>query len=537
MVENCRALLAYSLGRDGDTQIFESALAMIERPLNFNDSCLQVTAALNSGLERVGKEINCLNRFKKRLDTSITPLRVLQTMFRIESASSPPETLSLFVSLSAEIEHLTEKMATLIAGEFQAIENTAATVGSVAAQVRALHQKQVEAAGRRAEILQSVAALELQVEAGKARDQNLLDVAESISQQIGVMVSGLQYQDILNQRLQHVVEGLAEVADHSQRICSHMPSASRADALRFLRDASRIESAQLEGVEETLDGTLNRLRAALEGLARHAADLSCNRAQEGNSAVDTLVRALLDTICENTKLIESTSKQACEISTALQPIEGMLGNLTGSILSLSARIRLISLNAQVQAAQAGEGTGLEVLACRSRTIAEEIVLEVANLADVLSGLKQQLRLGLEEAAAMHARSVEFLTLLQQGGAEQSRRLQKFRSGMTDTRLAVDGQIRRIQMDSAGLARSVEESAAVQETIASTRTELAAFSDGLSIRLLNDQGRSRVEHLTQTYTAATERAAHENALQTGTAAVPLVPWTNPVSPVEGSVELF
>ncbi len=533
LVAGSRRLLHASQGRDGDVSVFQAAIDMMERPHSFNDECLEITARVDADLESVAARIGKLDRFQTKLDASLAPLRILEIMFRIESASAPPEILALFVSLSSEIAHLMEQMATLISREFEAIESTAVTVGEVAARVRSLHARQSGAQRRRGEIQSSMAALGAEIEEDQVRDQRLIGASESIHQKISGMVGALQYQDILNQRLEHVIEGLAEMAKQSRAL----PGGSSGDALCFMRDASRVQAVQLEGVAEALGEAMERLQVSLDGLAEEARGVGARSvagAGKDGRAVDRMVRVLLDTIQENTDLIESTSTQTGEIRAALEPIGGLLGNLTGSILMLSARIRLISLNAQIQAAQAGEGTGLEILACRARTIAEEIVAQVAELAAELGDLKLALAADLEQIAATRTRSAEFLSLLREDGGQQSARLRHFQDQMQMERQSVAEHIEQIQAESASLSALLSVRSALLEIFGATRTGLQQFGVALSERLTHRNTSTAIEGLARSYTAASEWAAHHRAL-TGESSAMMAQSAPALA--EGSIELF
>ena len=536
LVAGSRRLLHASQGRDGDASVFQAAIDVMERPLSFNDECVEITARVEADLESVAVRIGRLHRFQAKLDASLAPLRILEIMFRIESASAPPGILALFVSLSSEIARLMEQMATLIAREFEAIENTAVTVGEVAARVRRLHARQSGAQRRRGEIQSSMAALGAQIEEDQVRDQRLIGATESIQGKISGLVGALQYQDILNQRLQHVIEGLAEMAKQSRALSS----GASGDVLCFMRDAPRVEAAQLEDVGDTLGDIMERLRVSLDGLAEEARGVGAGSAAAGSAAAmdgraaDRMVRVLLDTLQENTELIESTSTQTGEIRAALEPIGGLLGNLTGSILGLSARIRLISLNAQIQAAQAGEGTGLEILACRARTIAEEIVAQVAELAAELEGLKHALGADLEQMEATQMRSAEFLRLLREDGGQQDARLRHFQDQMQKERQSVAEHIEQIQAESTSLSASLSVRSTLLDILGATRTGLQQFSVALSARLTHRNTSTRVEDFARSYTAASERAAHHRALTAESA--PMMAQPAPAL-AEGSIELF
>lgn len=542
LVESARNILKFSAGQEGDESIFQSSIDLMERPLNFNDECLKITAELDIRVASIADRIRRLRGFREKFDAGIAPLRILQTMFRIESASSPAAVLSLFTSLSAEIESLMDEMSTLVAREFETIESTVPMMQGVSARVRTLHERQTDARNGRAVMQDSMARIEVRFEEDKARDLRLLGVSESISQKIAGMVGALQYQDILNQRLQHVVEGLADIAEESRNLAGGTRLHARDDdALGFLRDASRVEAAQLKGIEDVLDGAVARLSAALEGLAREAGDLraecsSRDGARANEAAADAMVQILLEAIRLNTELIESTSRQAGEIGAALEPIGGMLGNLTSSILKASARIRLIALNAQVQATQAGGGTGLEVLASQARAVAEAITAHVSEIAGELSDLKQELGSSLRQMEHMRDRSAELLHFLLQDGQEQKARLGRFGSRMRAETQCTAERIDEIQTQSGRLSSLLEVRSNLLEIIGSARQELENFSADLCTRLWRRTSVERVEKHARSYTAQAERTAHAQALQRegacGQGASAVIPAL-----VEGSVELF
>lgn len=524
---------------NGESSIFQSAIDTMERPLNFNDECLGITARVDQSLALVADRIGRLHRFKLKLDRNMAPLKILQTMFRIESAGSPPGIRSLFVSLSAEIEHLMGQMSELIGRQFEAIGSTEVTVLDVAARVRVLHARQTKAAKGRTGIQRSMSRLESQFEEDKVRDQDLVSASQAISGKIAGMVGALQYQDILNQRLQHVIQGLTDMAEESRNLSRGAIVSKHGDALCFLRDASRVESAQLEEVEEVLDGAVADLRKALAGLAQAARHMGPQCITAGSASpgasLDGMIRVLLETIQENTELIESTTRETCEIAAALEPIGGLLGNLTGSILNLSARIRLIALNAQVQAAQADEGTGLEVLACNARSVADEMAAHVEQIADELAALKQELAASLKDMEYTHSRSTEFLHFLLQDGKEQQTRLHLFRDRtLADLRSAAD-LVAQIETQSGSLSASLDTCSEVLAVIGFARNELENFSERLFARLWRDTRSTRLEEHARSYTAASEHAVHVRALQ-GAASGAFAPSPVPAM-AEGSVELF
>ncbi|HWE52039.1 MAG TPA: hypothetical protein VG273_19760 [Bryobacteraceae bacterium] len=535
LLDSSRKLLKYSLGHD-DASTFQAAVAIMEKPLEFNEECLGITEKLDRNLALVAVRIGRLHRFRSALDASIAPLKILQTMFRIESAASSPEIQSLFTSLSAEIERLLFSMSTMIAREFEAIERTGATVRDVIARLEGVRFLQVKAQARRSQIAESLQKLEAQIETNKEKDVRLIGATQAVAGKVAGMVAALQYQDILNQRLQHVLEGLGSLAERLQALRGNNCIAE----LNFVRDASKVESAHLEDVESVFGGAVETLRSSLESLAEEMGglDRQCIRmdgVESSSAACDGMVQVLLDSIGENLELTELSSARSEEIFAVLEPIGSLLGNLTGSILELSARIRLIALNAQIQAAQAGDGSGLEVLSSQTRSIAEEIARIVTDIAAELAVLKEGLKSGLEDVEYTRFRSLEFLRFLREDGAEHEARLHGFRNRMLAELKRVGELITSVQTESRGLSASLDMPSAALSVVAEARGELLRFSDSLSVRLDGHARGSGLLQHTRAYTAAAEHAAHARALRPDSGGDAEMFPAPPV--VEGSVELF
>jgi hypothetical protein len=527
-----RRLLQYSLGQDDTPSTFGAAIQVIERPLRFNDDCLPITRKVEDSLSGVAARISTFHQFRSTLNVAIAPLQILQTMFRIESAAACPETQALFVSLSSEIERLMERMSTMIAREFDAIEQAGSAVSDVIGRLRELRVRQSLASERATQITASVKRLEDEIEANRARDIQLVGATERIASRVANIVACLQYQDILTQRLSHVVSGLDDLAARLDR----SESCGELQSMKFLRDVALVEARQLDDIEKILDQAIGSIVQTLGDLSNEIGGLSnecvlLNGVESSSGACDGMVQMLLETFDENLLLIQTTSEQSDTICAVLDPIRSLLGSLTGNILDLSAQIRLIALNAQVQAVQAGAGTGLEVLSDHTRSIAEEMARIVASLATELDGLKEGLKIGMDHAALGRDRSRQFLVYLRAEAEVQEGKLHEFRNRMLAELRFVGEQINKVQNDSLSMAAALDIRPSTVEAIRSLREELEWFSGELQMRLPKCGHAEDLAALAARYTTAAERTSHERALDGSANAA------EATSSPEGSVELF
>jgi hypothetical protein len=297
-----------------------------------------------------------------------------------------------------------------------------------------------------------------------------------------------------------------------------------------------VEARQLKDIETILDQTIATMVQTLGDLSSEIGGLSnecvlLNGVESSSGACDGMVQTLLETFDENLLLIETTSDQSDAICSVLEPIRGLLGSLTGNILDLSAQIRLIALNAQVQAVQAGAGTGLEVLSDHTRSIAEEMARIVASVATELDALKEGLKNGMDDAALGRDRSREFLVYLRAEAEVQEGKLHEFRNRMLAELRFVGDQINKVQSDSLSMAAALDIRPSTVETIRSLREELEWFSGELENRLPKGGPAEDLATLAARYTTAAERSSHEHALER------LANVPEAVDSPEGSVELF
>jgi hypothetical protein len=179
-----------------------------------------------------------------------------------------------------------------------------------------------------------------------------------------------------------------------------------------LNTLARVQRAQLSAVEAELANAEAAMAGAIHELSQRAAGIiqtGCElRSWPTLGGEADTVGGLQASLARIEPLVQASRQLREEARTLLDPLVGLAANLTGAMRDVSLRIKLIALNAQIQAVQHGGRTGLEVLSQRtcqisdevdqlSRAAAVELDALLADFREVNTGCGELLREATEQA--------------------------------------------------------------------------------------------------------------------------------------------
>lgn len=364
---------------DGDHHL-HGAIDVLYPPVRVLDECLNRSAAVISRLCEHQALITDIRRLESLMDDIVAPLRFIQVSFRIESAVLDPEARGVFVGLTHEIEQLYQQVVGLFAEQFTSLANAHrqidALVTRLGPQIKA-HQQLVDR--KKALIEKTLDDLRHALEENQNQDVRLVGAAHSLKAAVAKVVNAVQFQDITRQKLQHVDEALTGIRERINDPAfgqGRRRGDAAAELGSFINEVGAVQLAQIASVQKELRDAEQSIGDAFSSILHHAGqvDEECvllRNFKTSSVEVDGMVQVILNTLDDLTGLVNDTLIIQSEVSATLTPLAGMASNLTGTMSRLSQSIRLIALNAQIQAAQVGMGTGLEVLAQRTCNLADE----------------------------------------------------------------------------------------------------------------------------------------------------------------------
>lgn len=365
-----QALLAWS----GRIQTGEAALAAttsrIKSRLEQGEAFAGELDTLVSGLSDYRARIQQLCSDQTTMERTLSPLRIIHSQFRIESARLPVELQASFAAITMEIARLDEEVQANFEKHAASLHALKTQVGATADTLRAQAVSLgASAQERRVSVQQSLARIERMLESSGRRDRSMREVIVRINRDSGAIIVNLQYQDITRQKLEHIQTALEElVAPLPKR-------AQTPDRLHRLGMLSRIQAGQIEGIQAELNQATSLIRGGLDAVLSHfqQIDTECFAGAALNDVIaemDAMVTEIATTRTVTEELMLS-SLQALDAATRqAHEFTQVTSRATGTMRQLANDIRLMGLNAQVQAVNVDLGS-LEVLAGNAYSISVE----------------------------------------------------------------------------------------------------------------------------------------------------------------------
>ena len=396
LVEHCEALIALALGQGGGEIMIDAAAQHIWHAIEFVERNDQRVHSLIEQLRVADRQITLTLGSEQTLVRTLAPLTFVQTLFRVESASLSHEVREMFHALGSEIERIRVRVETGFREKFALVREIQRILRRAIQHLVTEQQRvQKSVAALRSHLTTSLGAMRASYEKNRDRDTRLIGVSQAVNQATGQVVMALQFQDILNQKLQHTHAVLEEMTASFD----HLPAdrSGACHSLRFIQQSGQVAAAQLAAMHDELVNAGTTIGGGLREIIRlmETIDGDCVALRDLDSVttgVDGAVQILLDSLEDVRRLLSAAETHTTGAHQEIAPIAGMTTNFTAFMRELSLEIQLIGLNAEVQSARVGAGTGLEVLSAQTSAISRdtsELSLTLAAQVDTLtSGLDQ-----------------------------------------------------------------------------------------------------------------------------------------------------
>ena len=516
LVAQSEKLLGYVTGSVGGDVELQKAIDLLGQPLGFVRSGHERTSRLIERLKHHQSQLENVGRHEAVLNGTVAPLKFIQTLFRVESATLPAEVQGIFTGLTKDIENLQTRVTDIFGEQFQSLASARFTIRELIGRLAEQTARQERVSREKQELIgSSLEALRADMRENQNRDVRLTRTSRSVHETIGRIVTGMQFQDITRQKTEHVLAAVAEMDERFSAMRGGSGRAASAEHLRFLREAARLQIGQLESIRADLAGAEAQIRASFDRLAADATEIDQECVNLGtfksvSAAEDGMVQSLLNIVAELRLLIAGTVAVQQEAYETIKPLGGLASNLTGVLRQLSVNIKLIAINAQIQAAHVGQGTGLEVLSERTSAISDEIYRLNEKVGIDLDGMVAGLEEVVAEFRSLSDTGQEQRRLLAEEGAQEELRLHAYRDATLQCFISVGSSAGELEQSIRATLASVRFGALADQMIDplldALRDVLRAVEDsGVAARHPDDQRLTR--HLTANYTMASERAVH------------------------------
>lgn len=512
-VRHSETLVNTVTGRTGGSEVFFSAMAVLEPPLVFlNDSHVQMKALLDRLKHDNACIVNLING-REDLQRTMAPLKYIQTSFRIESAPLGVEVQTMFHALTQEIEKLHAQVCELFSTKYEELQHIQRTIAEVISKLETQTDKVWENIAReKVQIDSTLKQLQRELSDNRKRESSIASLSGKLAWEIQQVVTGLQFQDIISQRLQHTFAALNEVREQFDG----------SDAgIRFIAEAACLEAGQIAAVRQDLAGAEKSVKAGTMAVLDQIteADAKCVSLRDFEhltTSADGMVQVLLDVFVTLKQQISATVSGCASAYEILRPIGSMASDLTMVVHDLSQRIHLIGLNAQVQAAQVPDGMGLEILSARTSEISRDTNRISESMASQLDHLVSGLNETLQSLEKLHAHASGQQTVLGEQGATCQQQLHGLRDAALASLVGIHDLLNGIRHQGETVLATADYVATADDTLARLEEALGAVAATAAAQCGTPgrAGTTRVASLKENYTMASERDVFESIVTHG-----------------------
>jgi methyl-accepting chemotaxis protein len=218
-------------------------------------------------------------------------------------------------------------------------------------------------------------------------------ISEQVSADIGTVVASMQFHDITRQQIEHVIEALEKLQQHTdigpetnEETCSVLVAETG--------DVCELQTAQMRHAADQLAKATVAILDSLRDIGAKQAQISLDLQQAlmGNSG--TSENSLLDTMEEEmhqvTRILQNCDQADQELAAAMQEVTGTISEIGGFVSDIEAvgsEIDLIALNAQIKAAHTGtQGAALGVLAEAIKRLSLDAVTQTEAVSSTLHAI-------------------------------------------------------------------------------------------------------------------------------------------------------
>ncbi len=351
--------------------------------------------------------------------------------------------------------------------------------------------------------------------------------SKSVVDSVGRVLLAIQEHDITRQMIEHVVEGLSQF----EADLGNGPVAEPAGALVEVFQLCRLLHAQLQKARRRFSGALTDMEAGLQVMSSVAADLvetTGGLAGTQDAGLFFSVEQGIEQAAQQLRAhAENRQASAAALGRANATLQGMSGFIR-AIESIGEQIKIIALNAQVEAEKTGtEGRALASLAKAIREVSIQVHGMTVSVSRVMTDM---VRDGTVTAADLGDGSaiVTALGAVARQLRERHQAMLQLAGVLRDGAEAVRSQVGALVPQLADQRRAVR-------SLANIELELSLVGRAAEAVAGPGSGDSqRLKELAERYTMEDERSTHHQVVA-GEAAGPME--TAPTSVLGDNVELF
>ncbi|MBC2606745.1 hypothetical protein [Pelagicoccus albus] len=363
--------------------------------LQFIGSSADSVKELVTTLENSSQSIGSTLAFEPQLEQTFSQLTYIRTLFAVEAAPLEQTDKVMFTSLVEEIHRLQTDVTGIFKDNFEALKKHRSKIDQISQSLKQQASSQLKVLDESTRELENSLRSQTEIlEQNIATSSRLNTYGDEISNCIGNAIISLQTQDIVSQKLGHIYETSDETRERFEQAETTKNKAQKTEHLRFIENASMVIVNQIESIKDELrsadqsvDKSMRDIISSIKSMDSESQGSSSNRlVNEGESARGKSLIRVFEKADQTVSNIEKFLKEAFR---TIEPIRSQTDSASSTIMTLSAQLHLIGLNAEIHAARIGGNTALETLSAKTSEISVEtrdLCHSISSQLDTLSAV-------------------------------------------------------------------------------------------------------------------------------------------------------
>lgn len=510
-------LMRLASGSAQEKSAIEQTLEHLHGPLSYVEEHHTATTQLLSVAEKAVFKIERMLASEQALQRTVAPLKFIRTLYRVESAGLDVSYQQMFQSLTQEIHDLQLQVNETFSSRFEGLRCHRATIKNLVQRLQEdCHTEAATMRRKRQELECVIRDLRENLQFEGEKNQELTEVAKVIAKQVGSLVFSLQAQDVISQKVAHILEAFTHMGATLNTYRSSTSEDEKASSLSYLHQAVSVESAQLRAVARNLDDTETALTSSLSDVLGHLTKIrqaqhGSPRPEGGERGTSSMVATLRQSLADLQGMVQAAAGSARSAYEAVKPIRGQASNVTDTMRTLSAQIKLIALNAQIQAAHIESGTGLEVLAAQTGLIAVETAAISEGVGTELDQFSTHLNELVDAFNSLSQRGVELQHAWQRISSEQAEQLSRYENDVRKERTLLTRSAEEVERLTTKMRDEVALKKIAEERVIPPAHTLDSIHQILETRLRHITSAPTTAHYTRAFTMESERQVLNHAL--------------------------
>jgi methyl-accepting chemotaxis protein len=492
------------------TRELKSHLQQIEDNSSRGTAILQ---GICGTIRSVGSQLNGFYKI-------VMQLRMLCLTIKVESARLNDQSLSFDIlasdvgKLALEIENKCDSLDEWVRKLGMLIQKTLQQVLGLETSLQRQSKVIVD------KTMGNLESLKAQHQLATAGAEQLAKRYESVSRSIAEVITSLQFHDITRQQIEHVKQALDQLASELDDQGSRLSRFRRGfwNKIRSAAQVCRLQRAQLVCAGDELIGATKRIIDNLRGVARNVSEMTTETQTlvgKTGEAEGSLLDGIEHGFSSLSEALANHDKASRELADTTHSVGNALEQMSAfaaDIEAIGLKIKLVSLNAIVKAAQIGEeGASLAVLAEGIHGLS----IETCQQTDIQSGTLRSIATASSELD--HSTSSD--DDLSSGADSIAEEMEAVLRSLRELNANIMSMQSRIEDAGRKLSDEIEKSVSlvtVHEKVQKVSDDIIAELDNRAYRLASllpelpvSERSQDLESLESAYTMETERQIHES----------------------------